>query len=83
MADEVRQQDGTNLATAGSLRRHRRGRGEDESESEVSLLPAPPEVMSVVMLFLDGASLAQASCVSKVRLPYLWRKERRGGGVTA
>eukprot|EP00752_Nemacystus_decipiens_P006670 g5997.t1 len=53
-------------AGASSLRCRRRGRGEDESEQKLSLLSAPPEVMSVIMLLLDGAALAQASCVSKV-----------------
>lgn len=49
---------------AGSPRRRRRGREGDETK--LSLLSAPPEVMSVIMLFLDGPTLAQASCVSVV-----------------
>lgn len=51
---------------AGSLRCRRRGREEDDESSKLSLLSAPPEVLSVILLFLEGATLAQASCVSKV-----------------
>lgn len=51
-------------AAASVLRCRQRGREEDGSK--VCLLSAPPEVMSVIMLFLDGATLSQASCVSKV-----------------
>ena len=69
MADDVGQEDklagGAGAgAGAGNLRRRRRGREEDESK--LYLLSAPPEVLSVIMLFLEGATLAQASCVSKV-----------------
>lgn len=35
--------------------------------AEVGGLPVPPEVMSLVLLCADGATLAQACCVSKVR----------------
>lgn len=67
MADDVGQENklaGGAGAGAGNLRRRRRGREEDESK--LYLLSAPPEVLSVIMLFLEGATLAQASCVSKV-----------------
>lgn len=71
MAEEVHQESTlADAGAAGSLRGRRRGREEDESEDEsesiLSLLSAPPEVMSVIMLCLGGATLAQASCVCKV-----------------
>ena len=53
-------------AGVSSLRCRKRGREEDESKNRLSLLSTPPEVLSTIMLFLEGATLAQASCVSKV-----------------
>lgn len=38
----------------------------EEAEEELSLLPFPRELMSVVLLCSDGGTLAQAACVSKV-----------------
>ncbi|CAM9216419.1 unnamed protein product [Scytosiphon promiscuus] len=40
-------------------------KGREGAERELSLLPFPREVMSVVLLSSDGRTLAQATCVSK------------------
>lgn len=66
---------GAGAAAAGNSRRRRNqcrqqrqvGAEGREEGPEGGGLPVPPEVISLVLLCADGATLAQASCVSKVR----------------
>ncbi|CAN0026671.1 unnamed protein product, partial [Ectocarpus sp. 12 AP-2014] len=54
---------------ARSLLQRRQGcradRGRDGAEVELPLLPFPPEVMSLALLYAGGKTLSQAACVSK------------------
>ncbi|CAB1107259.1 unnamed protein product [Ectocarpus sp. CCAP 1310/34] len=72
-----RDRRGDSIAGAArSLLRRRQGcrvvGGRDGAEAELSLLPFPPEVMSLALLYAEGKTLSQAACVSKVGSKSEW-----------
>lgn len=53
-------------AAAAALSSGCRQEGRAEEKGELSVLPLPPEVLSVVLLCLDGETLSACCCVAKV-----------------